>query len=128
MKKGRLFDRGMIACKALHGQFDVGEKANGSCQRFESRLVGNKGQPRLGAVCLSLQIMCTVRVNLEDVEAQVKDRLAVYGFLLRRMECDVIQGIVTGCHDQMCFRAFPKERCQRFAHSRTTALQTELQI
>ena len=45
MQRSRLFDRGMIACKQWCGQFDIDEKAIGSCREM-SRLVGNEEQPK----------------------------------------------------------------------------------
>ena len=107
MQRSRLFDREMIACKQWCGQFDIDEKAIGSCREM-SRLVGNIGQPKHRQVALSLQVECTVCLNLEDVEVQVQDRSASCGCPLCRMRCDVIQGIVIGRHKQMCFCAFPE--------------------
>ena len=122
MQRSRLFDRGMIACKQWCGQFDIDEKAIGSCRKMLSRLVGNKGQPEHRHIALSLQVECTVCMNLEDVEVQVKDRLASCGYLLCRMRCDVIQGIVIGRHEQMCFCAFPERAYHRYAHEKTMLL------
>ena len=104
VKGSRLFDKGMIACKALHGQFDIDEKAIGNCREVLSRLVGNKGQPEHRQVALSLQIVCTVRMNIEDARVQVRNRPASCGYLLCRMRCDVIQGVVVCRHKQLCFQ------------------------
>ena len=133
MQRSRLFDREMIACKQWCGQFDIDEKAIGSCREMSrlvgnegqpkySRLVGNIGQPKHRQVALSLQVECTVCVNLEDVEVQVQDRSASCGCLLCRMRCDVIQGIVIGRHKQMCCCAFPEREYHRYAHEKTMLL------